>query len=133
MSDQVKKILIIEDDDLISQMYLASLDGSAFEVRLEKDGELGWQAMQTYVPDLVIVDFMMPKLNGIEVLQKMRADLRLKAVPTIMMSSLMDDADKQKALNAGATAYWVKNEVSMADFETKIAEVLAQKSQTPLQ
>lgn len=133
MSDQVKKLLIIEDDDLISQMYLASLEGSAFEVRLEKDGEAGWNAMQTYVPDLVIVDFMMPKLNGIEVLKKMRADDRLKAVPTIMMSSLMDDADKQKALNAGATAYWVKNEVSMADFELKISEILAQKSQTPLQ
>lgn len=133
MSDQVKKLLIIEDDDLISQMYLASLEGSAFEVRLEKDGEAGWNAMQTYVPDLVIVDFMMPKLNGVEVLQKMRADDRLKAVPTIMMSSLMDDADKQKALNAGATAYWVKNEVSMADFETKISEILAQQSQTPLQ
>lgn len=133
MSDQVKKILIIEDDDLISQMYLASLDGSAFEVRLEKDGEAGWQAMQTYVPDLVIVDFMMPKLNGIEVIEKMRADLRLKGVPAIMMSSLMDDADKQKALTAGATVYWVKNEVGMADFELKISELLAQKSQTPLQ
>lgn len=133
MPDQAQKILIIEDDDLISQMYLASLDGSSFEVRLEKDGEAGWQAMQTYIPDLVIVDFMMPKLNGIEVLEKMRADQRLQAVPTIMMSSLMDDADKQKALTAGATAYWVKNEVSMADFELKISEILAQKSQTPLQ
>lgn len=133
MADQVKKILIVEDDDLISQMYLASLAGAKFEVKLEKDGESGWNAMQTFVPDLVILDFMMPKLNGLEVLQKMRADARLKTVPTIMMSSLMDDADKQKALAVGASAYWVKNEVSMADFETKIGEILAQKSQIPLQ
>ncbi len=130
MADQVKKILILEDDDLISQMYLASLAGAKFEVKLEKDGESGWNTMQTYVPDLVIVDFMMPKLNGIEVLQKMRADARLKSVPTIMMSSLMDDADKQKAISAGATAYWVKNEVSMADFEAKITELLTDHSST---
>lgn len=126
MVDQLKKILIVEDDDLITQMYQASLANAKFDLRFEKDGEAGWSAMQTFAPDLVILDFMMPKLNGLEVLAKMRADTKLKLVPAILMSSLSTDADKKRALDAGATVYWVKNEVNMAEFEQKIGEVLAQ-------
>jgi CheY-like chemotaxis protein len=68
---------------------------------------------------------MMPKLNGIEVLKKIRADERLKNVPVVVMSSLMADADKQRAMDAGATAYWVKNEVNMVDFENRINGVMS--------
>jgi len=119
-----KNILIVEDDELITQMYMASLASAAFHVELQKDGQAGWEAMQKYVPDLIILDFMMPKLNGIEVLKKIRADERLKNVPVVIMSSLMADADKQRALDAGATAYWVKNEVNMVDFENRINGVI---------
>lgn len=124
MDENAKKILIIEDDDLINQMYTASLASSKFEVRIERDGESGWKVMQTYIPNLVILDFMMPKLNGIEILEKMRVDERLKNIPVIMMSSLSADADKKRAMDAGATVYWVKNEINMTEFEAKINEVM---------
>jgi len=130
MDTTQKNILIVEDDELITQMYMASLANSSLHVELQKDGQLGWEAMQKYVPDLVILDFMMPRLNGIEVLTKMKADEKLKNVPVVVMSSLMADADKKRALDAGATAYWVKNEVNMVDFENRINEVL--KSVQPL-
>jgi DNA-binding response OmpR family regulator len=119
-----RKILIIEDDDLINQMYLAALASSNFLVKLEKDGEAGWQTMQTFLPSLVILDFMLPKLNGIEVLQKMRLDERFKNTPVIMMSSLSSDADKKRAMDAGATVYWIKNQINMIEFEEKINEVM---------
>jgi len=128
MTDQLKKILIVEDDDLITQMYQASLASSHFQVQMEKDGESGWKTVQSFMPDLVILDFMMPKLNGVEVLQKIRADERLKSIPVIVMSSLSAEADKKRALDAGATAYWVKNEVNMVEFEQKINEVLSQNT-----
>ena len=124
MTDQLKKILIIEDDELITQMYKASLASASLDVHLEKDGESGWNYMQANIPDLVILDFMMPKLNGLEVLAKIRSDARFKDLPVVMMSSLMADADKKRALDAGATAYWVKNEVNMVEFENRINEVL---------
>lgn len=127
MDSVQKNILIVEDDELITQMYMASLVSAAFHVELQKDGQSGWDAMQKYVPDLVILDFMMPKLNGLEVLTKMRADERLKNVPVVVMSSLMADVDKQRAMDAGATAYWVKNEVNMVDFENRINSVIAPK------
>lgn len=125
MEEKLKKILIVEDDDLITQMYQAGLASAKFEIRFEKDGEAGWNAVSTFEPDLVILDFMMPKLNGVEVLSKIRADAKFKSIPVIIMSSLSADADKKRGLEAGATAYWVKNEVNIVEFETKINEVLA--------
>ncbi len=120
MPDNQKRVLIVEDDDLLSQMYLASLATANFQVRLEKDGLSGWDALQTFVPSLIILDIMLPKLNGLEILAKIRADARLKSVPVIVMSSLASDIDKKRATEAGATAYWVKNEVNMVDFAGKI-------------
>lgn len=133
MTDQLKNILIVEDDDLITQMYKASLAQSQLNIQMEKDGESGWLALQKMTPDLVILDYMMPKLNGVEVLKKIRADERLKAIPVIIMSSLSDEADKQRAIDAGATAYWVKNEVNMVEFEAKINQILSQNPPNQLQ
>ena len=121
-----KQILVIEDDTLITLMYQSALASSNFELNIVSDGQSGWDFMQTNTPDLVILDFMLPKLNGIEILKKMRADLRLKDIPVILMSSLSDEADKARAMEAGATLYWVKNEVNMVDFGNKISEVIGQ-------
>lgn len=120
-----KNVLIIEDDDLIAQMYKASLQNANFSVQVAIDGETGWTMMQTAVPDVVLLDFMLPKLNGIEILQKMRTDPKLQHVPVIMVSSLASDADKKRALDAGANYYWVKNEIDMVNFGTKINEVMS--------
>lgn len=127
MLDIQKNVLIIEDDDLINQMYQASLASSHFNLRIERDGESGWHAIETFSPDLIVLDFMLPKLNGIEVLQKIRADERFKKIPVILMSSLSAEADKKRALDAGATEYWVKSEINMIEFENLIKQVM-QKS-----
>lgn len=124
MTDLPKKILIVEDDELITQMYQASLATSHFELRIEKDGGKGWEALQQYVPDLIILDMMMPKLNGIEVLTRVRADARLQHVPVVIMSSLMDEEDRKKALDLGANEYWIKRDVNMTSFEAEINRVL---------
>lgn len=126
MNNSPKRILVIEDDALITLMYQSALSGSNFQLDLVSDGLSGWTFMQANTPDLVILDFMLPKLNGIEILRKMRADERLKSIPVILMSSLSDDADRARAMDAGATMYWVKNEVNMVDFSAKISQVLAQ-------
>lgn len=125
MLNPPKRILIIEDDELITQMYRASLATANFELRLESDGASGWAALQSYIPDLVILDIMMPKLSGIDVLKLMRATPSLKDVPVIVMSSLMDDDDKKRALDAGASEYWIKRDVKMTEFEARILQVLA--------
>lgn len=129
MADQKYHIIIVEDDSLIAQMYQKSLANAAFSVELAVDGEAGWTAINEHSPDLIILDFMMPKLNGVEVLTKIRSDEKLKNIPVIVMSSLMGDADKKRALDAGATAYWIKSEISMVDFEKRILEVITASDQ----
>ncbi len=129
MTDQKYHIIIVEDDTLIAQMYQKSLANASFSVELAVDGEAGWAAINATTPDLIILDFMMPKLNGIEVLTKIRSDEKLKNIPVIVMSSLMGDADKKRALDAGATAYWIKSEISMVEFEKRILEVISASNQ----
>ncbi len=124
MSDTQKHILIVEDDDLIAKLYQASLVDSGLHIQLETDGDSGWQALQAQIPDLVILDIMLPKLSGLDLLEKMRADERLKVVPVIMLSSLSSESDKARALAAGANAYWVKNEVDMPQFSAQIKSFL---------
>jgi DNA-binding response OmpR family regulator len=124
MADNLKHVLIAEDDDLIVQMYQASLSKAAFQIHIVKDGGAAWDALQTFVPNAIILDIMMPRFNGIEILSKIKADSRLSKVPVIIMSSLADDADKKRALDAGANDYWVKNEVNMIEFEEKINKIM---------
>jgi len=124
MTDTLKHILIAEDDELIIQMYQAALVNAPFQMHVVKDGGAAWDALQTFTPNVVILDIMMPRFNGIEVLTKIRADAKLSKIPVIIMSSLADEADKKRALAAGATDYWVKNEVNMIEFGDKISKVM---------
>ena len=119
-----RQVLIVEDDDLLTQMYQASLANSGFVLRWEKDGESAWAALQSYVPDLVILDIMLPKMNGLEILTKLRSDPRLTHVAVVVMTSLMDPTDQQKALSLGATAYWVKKDVNMLTFANSLQSFL---------
>lgn len=124
MSDTPKKVLIVEDDDLLTQLYQASLAKANFQVRLEKDGEAGWQSLREEIPNLIVLDIMLPKLDGIALLEKIRSDDRLKTIPVIMLSSLSSDADKSRAKAAGANAFWVKNEVNMLELATMLSQFL---------
>lgn len=124
MTDVKLKVLIVEDDELILQMYQASLAAANFDVQIAKDGETGFKLAESFAPNVIILDFMLPKLSGLEVIQKIRASEKLKATPIIMMTSLNNEADQKRAMDNGATAYWVKNEVNMVDFPAKIKQVL---------
>lgn len=124
MTSNPPQLLIIEDDELIVQMYRASLANSGFVIRWEKDGEAGLSALKSYVPDLVILDIMLPKINGLDVLKELRSDPRLSTTPVVVMSSLMDPSDQQKALALGATVYWVKKDVNMLSFPTELKSLL---------
>lgn len=124
MTNNPPQLLIIEDDELIVQMYRASLANSGFVIRWEKDGEAGLSALKSYVPDLVILDIMLPKINGLDVLKELRSDPRLSTTPVVVMSSLMDPSDQQKALALGATVYWVKKDVNMLSFPTELKSLL---------
>lgn len=105
-------------------MYLASLANSPFELKLEKDGLSGWQTIQTWKPDLVVLDIMLPKMSGLEILGKMKQDPKFHDISTIVVSSLGSDSDRQKALDAGAKAFWMKSEINIAEFGNTLTKAL---------
>jgi DNA-binding response OmpR family regulator len=121
----VAKILIIEDDALLSKMYLSIFTAHQYEVEVAVDGEEGLDKAREHKPTLILLDVMMPKLNGIEVLQKLKADPELKAVPVVILTNLAGDYDVQTALQLGAVRYIIKSETKPKEVEAIVREILA--------
>lgn len=106
----MSKLLIVEDDPLVSRMYKKIFGFEGFDVETAVDGKVGLQKARTLKPELVLLDVMMPAMNGFEVLEKMKADPELRDVPVIVLSNLSGTYDAKKALDMGAIAYMVKSE-----------------------
>lgn len=114
-----QRILIVDDEPsiVISLQFLMAREG--YEVAVAGDGEAALQAVEARPPDLVILDVMMPKLNGFDVCQRIRADPRWSAVRVIMLTARGREAEVARGLSLGADAYVTK------PFSTKelVAEV----------
>src|ERR1043166_2037019 len=83
----MKKMLIIEDDKVVGSIYRHRFQVEGFRVELAADGESGLVAVQNFKPDMVILDLILPKLSGVEVLKKLRADEATKTLPVIVLSN----------------------------------------------
>lgn len=101
-----KKILIVDDEPSISKLIEFNLKLAGFEVMCVEDGEAVFQSLRSFRPDLIILDLMLPKMNGIEVCRILRN--QNNAVPIIMLTALHDVADKINGLDNGADDYMTK-------------------------
>ncbi|MBK1702024.1 response regulator transcription factor [Thiococcus pfennigii] len=119
-----KRILIIDDEPniVISLEFLMTREGH--EVRVAGDGEAGLAEARRCRPDLIVLDVMMPKLDGFAVLEALRADPDLAATPVLMLTAKGREAERRKGLELGAEAYMPKP-FSTRDLVRKIAELLA--------
>jgi DNA-binding response OmpR family regulator len=104
----MKRMLIIEDDHLVGSIYRHKFQSEGFEVQLAADGEAGWKAVRTMRPDVVILDLMLPKLNGVEVLKRIRATNEWRDLPVIVLSNAYLGNLIQDAWQAGADSCLVK-------------------------
>jgi DNA-binding response OmpR family regulator len=118
-----KRILIVDDEPniVISLEFLMMREGH--EVRVARDGEAGLAAVRTHRPDLVVLDVMMPKLDGFAVLEAVRSDPSLAATRILMLTAKGRDAEKTKGLALGADAYMSKP-FSTRDLVEKVKELL---------
>lgn len=125
---QVKqKILIIEDDVFISRMYKTKLDLEGFEVELAENGTKGVEKAKTFGPDIILLDILMPELDGFGVLEALKNEDSTKSIPVIVMSNLGQDEHVKKALALGAKAYMVKSQYTPSNIVTEIKDVLAKR------
>jgi CheY-like chemotaxis protein len=119
------KILIIEDDQLVSRMYEKVFTNESFSIQVANNGQEGIEKAKSFTPDLIFCDVMMPKMNGLEVLDALKKDADLKNIPIVMLTNLSGTHDAETALGKGALAYLVKSEHKPKDVVTKAREFLA--------
>ncbi|MDQ5944258.1 MAG: hypothetical protein QG658_325 [Patescibacteria group bacterium] len=104
-----KKIHLIEDDPLLSRMYERLFTIHDFDFMVDLDSQVGLERVKTEKPDLVLLDIMMPNLNGLEVLKLLKADDATKAIPVVMITNVEDDDTQKQAEELGADGYLIKS------------------------
>lgn len=116
-----KKLILLVDDDLtLREMYGERLKTEGFEIVQATNGAEAIQKAKEIKPAIVLLDIMMPKVNGFDVLKMMRADPDLKNVPVIVLTALIQDVDRIQGKKLGATDYIVKSETMPGEVIAKI-------------
>ncbi|KKS26565.1 MAG: Response regulator receiver [Parcubacteria group bacterium GW2011_GWA2_42_11] len=121
-----KKILIIEDDKFLSEMYATKLKEAGFEVEAAYDGEEGIYAAEEFNPDLILLDIVLPKMDGFEVMQKIRKNAGLKNIIIIALTNLGQKEEVEKGLALGANDYAIKAHFTPTEVVTKVKKLLNQ-------
>ena len=114
------KILLIEDEELVARMYEKALKFEGYEVAVAFGGKTGLEKVGNFKPDLVLLDIMMPEPDGIEVLERIKANPETSPLPVIMLTNLSGKRDAQLALEKGALDYIVKSKITLSDLAEKI-------------
>lgn len=120
MKPSPKKILLVEDDDALASVYQTRLEAEGFNVRRVPNGEDALAAALEFKPDLILLDVMMPKVSGFDVLDILRNTPETTNVKVIMLTALSQDTDKQRAESLGVDDYLVKSQVVIADVVARI-------------
>jgi DNA-binding response OmpR family regulator len=127
MSDKAK-ILLVEDDPMVVKMYQRKLTLEGFDLTLAYNGEEGLEALAKGRPDIILLDVMMPKMNGFEMLKIIKADPGLKDIPVVILTNLGDRSeDVEKSKDFGADDYWVKANMPLNELTSKIRVILDRK------
>ncbi len=119
-NNNAKKILLVEDDDSLANVYLARLEVEGFVVKRVPNGEDALASAIEFKPDLVLLDVMMPKVSGFDVLDILRNTPETANLKVVMLTALSQDNDKARADQLGADDYLVKSQVVIADVVERI-------------
>lgn len=125
--DTKKKILLVEDDEALANVYKARLDIEGFETRWVGNGEDALAIAIEFKPDLILLDVMMPKISGFDVLDILRNTPETANIHVIMLTALSQPKDKERAENLGVDDYLVKSQVVIGDVIERVRYHLDQK------
>lgn len=126
MAERVARILLAEDDRFLRKAAEATLRQRGFTVLTAADGEETLRRARADGPDLILLDLIMPKLQGFEVLRTLKGDPATAHIPVIVLSNLGQPTDMQRTMESGAAAYFVKASLSLQDLVRRVEELLPQ-------
>lgn len=129
--DTKKKILLVEDDEALAKVYKSRLDLEGFETREVNNGEDALSAAMEFKPDLILLDAMMPKISGFDVLDILRNTPEIADTRVIMLTALSQPKDKERAESLGVNDYLVKSQVVIGDVIERVRFHLGLLEQKP--
>ncbi len=136
MDENKQSILLAEDDAVLQEMYKERLTAEGFAVDLAKDGLEALDKIQNTTPSLMILDIMMPNLNGIDVLKKIKASDKTKNIPVIVATALVQDMTEIKKMLGANDSYLIKSEVMSGDViklvKDKLGAAAASNGEAPV-
>jgi DNA-binding response OmpR family regulator len=124
MSETSRRILLAEDDRLLRKAAEATLKRKGFTVFTAEDGEEAFRVAKAELPDLVLLDLIMPKRQGFDVLRDLKGCPETARIPVIVLSNLGQERDIQQAMEYGAVAYYVKANLSLEGLVKRVEEAL---------
>lgn len=124
MTDQKTKVVIVEDEKMLADMYTTKFTMEGFDAQKANDGQAGFELVKQVIPNIVLLDIIMPKIDGFAVLKMLKAEPTTKNVPVILLSNLGQDEDVRKGKELGAADYFVKANHTPAEVVQKVKLVL---------
>lgn len=118
-------ILIVEDEEALAEVLQNQLKKSNFNVEVARDGEEALEKLQKIKPDLILLDLILPKMNGFEVLERVKGGFETRSIPVIVLSNLGSDEDIKRAIKLGAEDYYVKVQHPIFEIVEKVSKFLA--------
>ncbi len=124
MTDTFKSILLVDDDMTLREMYTERLKTEGFQVVTAKDGEEALQIATESHPNVILLDIMMPKINGLDVLKKLKEQSETKDIPVIVLTALIQDRERMESVTRGADDYIVKSETMPGEVIQKVRALI---------
>jgi DNA-binding response OmpR family regulator len=119
-----KRVLVVEDDRFLRRASEAALRKAGFDVVTAVDGEEGLRLARSERPALILLDMLMPKLTGLEVLRALKGDPATRAIPVLILSNSSREQDVQEVLGLGADDYLVKANLSLQELEARVVALM---------
>jgi DNA-binding response OmpR family regulator len=121
------KVLLVEDDTFLSGMYVKKLELEDFEVALASDGKQGLKMIEDQRPDLILLDIMLPKMSGFDLLKEIKKEKKTKDIPVILLTNLGQKKHVEKGFALGAKDYLIKAHFMPSEVVEKVKNILKEK------
>lgn len=129
-ADDAKKshVLIVEDDEFLANIYKTKFEMEGFRVTHADNGEMGLDEAKKKKPNIILLDILMPKMDGFAVLEKLKADKTTKDIPVILLTNLGQKDDVERGLEMGAVDYLIKAHFKPSETVAKVRDILKNKT-----
>ena|SRR3990167_8492193 len=120
---KVERILIVEDDRSLVRLYQTKLEKTGYTIHVAYDGEQCFEILADFTPDLILLDVILPKIDGFEVLKRLKTDTKTQNIPIILLTNLGQDEDIEKGKKLGAIDYLIKAQFTPSEIVKKIEAI----------